>query len=169
MRTDPPESTPELVQMTAYLNFHRQTLLLKADGLTREQLAHRHPPSALTLAGLVYHLALVEETWMVQRFAGGPIPEPWDTVDWDATPDWELETGPTLEPQVLRSRYEEACRRSRDVVADAGDLDALSAVPLRNGNRFSLRWALLHLLEETARHNGHADLIREAIDGVLGE
>ncbi|SDC55162.1 Protein of unknown function [Geodermatophilus telluris] len=169
MRTDPPESASELVQLTAYLDFHRETLLLKTEGLSQEQLAHRHPPSTLTLGGLLYHLALVEETWMVERFAGRPIPGPWDAVDWDATPDWELETGATLEPEVLRSRYEEACRRSREVVAEAGDLDALSAVPLRTGNRFSLRWALLHLLEETARHNGHADLVRESIDGAVGE
>ncbi len=169
MRTDPPETGDETTVVTAYLAFQRETLLVKTDGLTREELARTHPPSSLTLAGLLLHLALVEESWSVERFAGEPIPEPWLGVDWDATPDWEFEAALDLEPGGLRERYREACRRTDAVVAAAGSLDALSAVPLRNGNRFSLRWMLLHLVEETARHNGHADLLREAVDGAVGE
>ncbi|MGY1686963.1 DinB family protein [Geodermatophilus sp. SYSU D00867] len=169
MRTDPPETADETTTLTGYLAYQRETLLLKTEGLTREQLARAHPPSSLTLAGLLYHLALVEETWAVERFAGEPEPAPWDGVDWDATPDWEFYAAVDLEPEVLRERYREAGRRTDAVVAAAGSLDALSVVPLRNGNRFSLRWMLLHLVEETARHNGHADLLREAVDGVTGE
>jgi uncharacterized damage-inducible protein DinB len=169
VRTDPPENASETVQLTGFLAYQRETLLQKTEGLTREQLGRTHPPSSLTLAGLLYHLALVEETWSVERFAGEPIPEPWAGVDWDATPDWEFDAALVLEPEVLRERYREACRRTDAVVAAADDLDALSAVPLRTGHAFSLRWVLLHLVEETARHNGHADLLREAIDGSVGQ
>jgi uncharacterized damage-inducible protein DinB len=169
VRTDPPENASEAATLTAYLAFQRETLLLKTEGLTREQLGRTHPPSSLTLAGLLYHLALVEESWAVERFAGRAVPEPWAGVDWDATPDWEFDAAPALEPEALRERYREAARRTDAVVAEAGSLDALSAVPLRNGDRFSLRWMLLHLVEETARHAGHADLLREAVDGEVGE
>jgi uncharacterized damage-inducible protein DinB len=169
VRTDPPENASETITLTAYLAFQRETLLLKTEGLTREQLGRAHPPSSLTLAGLLYHLALVEESWALERFSGQPMPEPWAGVDWDATPDWEFDTAPGLEPEVLRERYREAARRTDAVVAATGDLDVLSAVPLRNGSAFSLRWMLLHLVEETARHAGHADLLREAVDGAVGE
>jgi uncharacterized damage-inducible protein DinB len=151
-----------------YLDYQRATMLAKADGLTREQLARPHPPSTLTLAGLLYHLALVEESWMVARFAGRPEPEPWAGIDWGADPEWEFRTATTLEPDQVRERYREACERSREVAAAAADLDQLS-VAERDGQHFTLRWVLLHLLEETARHAGHADLIREAIDGQTGE
>ncbi len=169
MRTDPPENAAETVQLTGFLAYQRETLLLKTEGLSREQLGRTLPPSALTLAGLLHHLAFVEERWAVERFAGRPAHEPWMGVDWEATPDWELDVAPGLEPEVLRERYRLACRRTDEVVAAAGDLDALSEEPLRDGGRFSLRWMLLHLVEETARHNGHADLLREAVDGVVGE
>ena len=169
MRTDPPENASETVQLTGFLTYQRDTLLLKTEGLTREQLGRTLPSSSLTLAGLLYHLALVEESWSVEDFSGRPVPEPWAGIDWDATPDWEFEAALDLEPEELRERYRLACRRTDEVVAAAGDLDALSVAPLRNGGRFSLRWMLLHLLEETSRHNGHADLLREAVDGVTGE
>ncbi|MGY1697662.1 MULTISPECIES: DinB family protein [unclassified Geodermatophilus] len=169
MRTEPPENGSEAVLLTGYLAYQRETLLQKTAGLTREQLGRTSPPSSLTLAGLLYHLALVEESWAVERFAGQPVPEPWSGVDWDATPDWEFDEALGLEPEALRERYREACRRTDAVVAAAGDLGALSAVPRRTGAAFSLRWMLLHLLEETARHNGHADLLREAVDGAVGE
>ena len=74
-----------------------------------------------------------------------------------------------MAPDELRRRYHEACDRSRDVVARAGGLEALSVRSRRDGERFSLRWALLHLVEETARHAGHADLLREAVDGSVGD
>lgn len=105
---------------------------------------------------------------MVARFAGRPEPEPWAGIDWGADPEWEFRTATTLEPDQVRERYREACERSREVAAAAADLDQLS-VAERDGQHFTLRWVLLHLLEETARHAGHADLIREAIDGQTGE
>ncbi len=150
-----------------YLDYQRATMLAKTDGLTRDQLARPHPPSSLTLAGLLYHLALVEETWMEVRFAGRPEREPWAGVDWDADPQWEFRTAATLDPAQVRQRYLDACERSREVAAAASGLDQLSAAG-RDGQHFSLRWVLLDLLAETARHAGHADLIREAIDGQVG-
>jgi uncharacterized damage-inducible protein DinB len=169
VRIDPPETGTELDQLTRYLDYQRETLLLKAAGLDRAQLAQQHPPSTLTLGGLLNHLALVEDSWLRVRFAGLPDDELWTGIDWDADPDYELRTAAQLEPDELRRRYETACARSREVVAAASDLDQLSVQPRGNGARFSLRWVLLHLLEETARHAGHADLLREAIDGSVGE
>jgi uncharacterized damage-inducible protein DinB len=169
VRVRPDPAGSEVALLGQYLDYQRQTVLLKSDGLTREQLIRKHAPSDLTLAGLLYHLALVEETWMEVRFSGLPDRDPWAGVDWDADPNWEFRTAMELEPEQLRNRYEQACERSRQVVARASGLDQHSAQSLRDGRRFSLRWVLLHLIEETARHAGHADLLREAIDGQVGE
>jgi hypothetical protein len=168
MRAEPAPDAAEREMLGQYLDYQRATVLAKADGLTAGQLARPHPPSSLTLAGLLYHLALNEESWMEVHFAGRPERAPWTGVDWDADPDWEFRTAATLDPDQVRERYREACERSRQVAAAAASLDQLSADD-RDGQRFTLRWVLLHLLEETARHAGHADLIREAIDGQTGE
>lgn len=155
--------------LSQYLDYQRETMLSKTDGLNGEQLARKHSPSELTLAGLLYHLSLVEEDWMEVRFAGLPDREPWAGVDWNADPNWEFRTAAQLEPEQLRSRYREACERSQQVMSNATGLDQSSAKALRDGSHFSLRWVLLHLVEETARHAGHADFLREAIDGTVGE
>jgi uncharacterized damage-inducible protein DinB len=169
MRIDPDPGASELDLLGQYLDYQRETVLSKTEGLSRQQLARRHPPSELTLAGIVYHLALVDENWMEVRFGGLPEREPWIGVDWDSDPNWEFRTASALEPQPLRDRYRQACERSRQVVSAASGPDQLSVRPLHDGRHFSLRWVLLHLIEETARHAGHADLLREAIDGSVGE
>jgi uncharacterized damage-inducible protein DinB len=169
MRTDPDASGREHELLEQYLDYQRETILAKTEGLNREQMGQRLPSSSLTLGGLLYHLALVEEDWMEVRFSGLSEREPWAGVDWDADPEWEFRTGAGMEPETLRQRYRDACDRSRRATSRATDLDQLSVKPLRNGQHFSLRWILLHLMEETARHAGHADLIREAIDGSTGE
>lgn len=169
VRNDPDPGGSELALLGQYLDYQRETMLSKTDGLTREQLARKHSPSELTLAGLLYHLALVEEDWMEVRFSGLPDREPWAGVDWDADPNWEFRTATDFGPEQLQSRYREACRRSRHIVAEAESLDQLSIKVLRDGQHFSLRWVLLHLIEETARHAGHADFLREAIDGIVGQ
>ena len=115
------------------------------------------------------HLALVEDYWAQVRFLGLPEGEPWAQVDWTADPDWEFRTAAECPPEQLHDRYRQACDRTRAVVLQAESLDALSVMPLENGQQFSLRWMVLHLIEETARHAGHADLLREAIDGTVGE
>jgi uncharacterized damage-inducible protein DinB len=169
VRIDPDPAGSELELLAQYLNYQRETMLLKAADLTAEQLHEKHAPSDLTLAGLLYHLALVEESWLEVRFAGLPDRQPWVGVDWDADPNWEFRTAADLGPEQVRQRYRDACDRSRRVVSGATGLDQLSVQPLRDGQHFSLRWVLLHLIEETARHAGHADLLREALDGTVGE
>ncbi len=169
MRTDPNLDGAEFDLLSEYLDYQRETLLMKVDGLTQEQLAMKLFPSELTLAGILYHLSLVEETWMEVRYGGLPEREPWVGIDWDADPNWEFRTATSLGPEELRARYLEACERSRKIAASASDLNQPSANAFPDGRHFSLRWILLHLIEETARHVGHADLIRESIDGSVGE
>jgi len=169
VRSEPDPSGSEAELLGQYLDYQRETVLAKTEGLDREQMARPHPPSALTLDGLLYHLALVEEDWMEVRFLGLPDRQPWASVNWVADPDWEFRTSAEMEPEQLRQRYREACDRSRLVVSQASGLGQLSVKPLRSGRCFSLRWILLHLIEETARHAGHADFLREAIDGSVGE
>ena len=169
MRSDPERSGPELQQLCAFLDFQRETVLMKAEGLDAQQFGQTLPPSSLTIGGLLNHLALVEDSWFRERFAGLPEQELWAGVDWDNDPDFEFRTGGELPPDEVRQRYRDACARSRDVVAAAESLDQLSAQATRSGAHCDLRWVLLHMIEETARHAGHADLIREAIDGTVGD
>ncbi|WP_300602535.1 DinB family protein [Trebonia sp.] len=169
MRQDPDPTAGERDALAQYLDYQRATILLKAEGLSKDQLARQIPTSDLTLAGILYHLALVEESWMEIRFLGLPAQDDWKHVDWDADRDWEFHTATTMDPDDLRTRYEAACDRSRQAAARAETLDQLSAFKGEDGWQFTLRWVLLHLIEETARHAGHADLLREAIDGAVGE
>jgi uncharacterized damage-inducible protein DinB len=171
-RTDPALVGDELTMLNQYLDYHRATLAMKAAGLGREQLATRVGASDLTLAGLVNHAALNEDHWFGVILLDRPQAEPWASAPWDDDPDWEFHTALDLDPAELLSRYAETCERSRANIAEAaaaGGLDVLSARPSRRGGLFSLRWILLHMIEETARHNGHADLLREASDGTTGE
>jgi uncharacterized damage-inducible protein DinB len=169
MQIDPDLSGPESALLAQYLDYQRETILSRTEGLTQEQLSQQHAPSELSLAGLLYHLALVEEDWMEIHFSGQPDREPWLGADWDTDPDWQFRPASEVEPDELRSRYRQACERSRQVAAEATGLDQLSVRSIRNGQHFTLRWVLLHLIEETARHAGHADLLREAIDGTVGD
>ena len=170
VRQDPDATTTsERDSLAQYLDYQRETILLKTEGLTKEQLAQKIPTSELTLAGILYHLALVEEAWFEEHFLGHKPREDFADVDWKADPDYEFRTALEKDPDWLRRRYRDACNRARQVAAAAGSLDDLSVQPLSNGNPFTLRWVLLHLVEETARHAGHADLLREAVDGTVGE
>jgi uncharacterized damage-inducible protein DinB len=169
VRIDPANSGPEREQLTAFLDYQRETVLLKSEGLTAEQMAQPLAPSSLTLGGLLNHLALVEDSWFRMRFAGLPEDDLWEGIDWEADPDYEFRTAADVPPDELRRRYRKACARSREVAEQATSLDQLSVEKQRNGELFDLRWVLLHLIEETARHAGNADLLREAIDGTTGE
>jgi uncharacterized damage-inducible protein DinB len=169
VRQDPdPMTTSERDALGQYLDYQRETILLKTEGLGKEQLGRRIPSSGLTLAGLLYHLAFVEEDWFEVDFLGLPRRQEWQ-VDWAADRDYEFRVALDMEPDELRRRYRDACDRSRRVTADARDLDQLSVSTPIDGRPFTLRWMMLHLIEETARHAGHADLLREAIDGAVGE
>lgn len=167
-RTDPPLAADERSTLEGFLDYQRDTLWQKVEGLDAEQLGQVHPPSTITLGGLVKHLALVEDWWFTCVMTGAPYPPPWDAVDWDGDPDWEWRTGAQETPDQLRAQWQESVARSRRAVADL-PLDTLSQRPGRSGERFSLRWVMAHMLEEYARHNGHADLVRESVDGATGE
>ncbi|HET6165345.1 MAG TPA: DinB family protein [Marmoricola sp.] len=172
-RVDPPLRTGEAETLVAFLDYQRATLLMKVDGLDRDQLGRTLPPSTMTLGGLVKHLTLVEDWWFSVVLLDQPHSAPWDGIDWEADPDWEWRTGATDGPEALLAAYDETVARVRRTVEDllARDgLDTLSLKQSRRGNgAFSLRWILLHMIEEYARHNGHADLLRESIDGRVGE
>jgi uncharacterized damage-inducible protein DinB len=170
VRLDPdPTTTSERDSLGQYLDYQRETILRKTEGLTKAQLAQRIPTSGLTLAGILYHLALNEEAWFEGDFGGRPPREDFAGIDWAADPDYEFHTAMEKEPDWLRQRYRDACDRARQVTAAAGSLDDLSVSTRVGGKPFTLRWVMLHLIEETARHAGQADLLREAIDGAVGE
>jgi uncharacterized damage-inducible protein DinB len=173
-RTDPPLSAGEGDTLLAFLDYHRDTLRQKTEGLTQAQQATRLEPSTLTLGGLLKHMALVEDNWFSVVLLGNEDAEPWRGIDWDADPDWEFRTAADDSPDELRRLLDEAIANSDQNirhVLDADGLDGLSVRESRHAQegRFSLRWILLHMIEEYARHNGHADLIRESIDGSTGE
>jgi uncharacterized damage-inducible protein DinB len=172
-RVDPPLRAGEAETLVAFLDYHRDTLRMKVAGLDREQLGRTVGTSTMTLGGLVKHLTLVEDSWFSVVLKGNAAAEPWDSVDWKGDPDWEWRTGSTDGPEPLFTAYDETRTRVSaivdDVLADGG-LAAESVKESRQGEGlFSLRWILLHMLEEYARHNGHADLLRESIDGEVGE
>ena len=172
-RPEAPISADEAETLLAFLDYQRNTLRRKTEGLTQAQQATRLEPSTLTLGGLLKHLALVEDNWFSVVLLGNEDAEPWRGLDWDADPDWEFRTAADDSPEELRRLLDEAIAASdaniRQVL-DSGGLDALSVrESRRQEGRFSLRWILLHMIEEYARHNGHADLIRESIDGSTGE
>ena len=172
-RTDPPLAADEATTLVAVLAYHRDTLRLKTEGLTSDQLAQRLAPSALTLGSLLKHVALNEASWFGEVLHGRPMPEPWASADWDADRDWEMTSAKDDSPEELRRLMDESveqARRDIDAALAEGGLEFRSATLARKENEsFSLRWILLHMIEEYARHNGHADFLREAVDGVTGE
>jgi uncharacterized damage-inducible protein DinB len=145
--------------LQAFLDWHRVTLLYKCQGLTGEQLAERAvPPSDLSLLGLVRHMTRVERAWFRQRFADEPIE---DAYEREAA---FKETNPARAAADY-ARFTEECRLADTAAANA-PLDATFAW---DGEIMSLRLIYLHMIEEYARHLGHADLLRERIDGATGE
>ncbi|NYJ06849.1 DinB family protein [Petropleomorpha daqingensis] len=171
-RPEPPAAADEPATLLGFLDFHRATLAWKTAGLGADALRAPHAPSTMTLGGLLKHLALVEDHWFTERLHDRPEPPPWDAVDWDADPDWEWHSAGQDSPDELRTQWQASVERSRAAVDEAladGGLDRLAARPSRDGTRPSLRWILVHMVEEYARHNGHADLLREAVDGETGE
>ncbi len=152
----------ERAVLDGWLDFHRATLLLKCDGLTDEQLKRRPvPTSALTLLGLVRHLTEVERGWFLP-FLGtydGPV------YCTEADPDADFDGVPDADPVADLARF----RGEVDAIREAVRARGLDEVEVDGDRSFSLRWIVTHMIEEYARHNGHADLLREAIDGVTGE
>ena len=164
-RVDPPFAAGEKEMVSAFLDWQRATLLCKLQGLTDEELRRPHQPSGLTLLGLAKHLAVVETTWFRLRFAGEEVTNIPVPIDWEAF--WRIE--PDESTADILALYTGEVERSRAITA-AASLDdvARNADPSRHPG-LTLRWIVLHMIEETARHIGHADLMREAIDGQTGE
>ena len=172
-RPDPPMPAGEAATLPGFLEFHRATFAWKTSGLDANALAATTAKSSLTLGGLLKHLAFVEDFWFSYRFEANPPAAPWDTVDWDNDPDWDFTSATQDSPEQLRTAWSDSIARSRTITELALGLDdALDAVekrPRADGDSVNLRWILIHMVEEYSRHNGHADLLREAVDGLRGE
>ena len=171
-RVDPPPAGDEPTMLVSFLDYHRDTLRLKTEGLTAEQLAATLAPSTMTLGGMMKHLALVEDYWLGEVLLGREAAEPWRSADWETDHDWEWHSAAGDDPVPLRALFDETVAASDRILAEAvrDGLDRESVRGNRHtGEKFTLRWILVHLIEEYARHNGHADLIRESIDGTVGE
>ncbi|MEV4348507.1 DinB family protein [Actinoplanes sp. NPDC049596] len=169
---EPPVAGTETEHLIGALDRQRATFRWKADDLTAEGLNQRLPNSTLTLGGLLKHLALVEDYQIVGKFFDEPLPDPWKPTNWDDDPDWEFTSAADDKPAELYALYDAAVERGRARLARAlseGGLDQLRAQPFPDGRTPSLRRFLYDLLEEYARHVGHADLLREAVDGRTGE
>ena len=168
-RTKPATHGAEAAQLRAFLDFQRATLRQKATGLGQEQLARSCGSSTLTLGGLLKHMALVEDNWFSVVLLGNEDAAPWQGIDWDSDPDWEFRTAADDSPEVLFGLLDDAIAASDATLDDLGDdLDHQAVRRSRQDTPYDVRWILLHMIEEYARHNGHADLIRESVDGVVG-
>jgi uncharacterized damage-inducible protein DinB len=156
-----PKTGTEKEILRTILHNNRAAVAWKLEGVNAEDAARSMVSSGTNLIGLVKHLAWVELGWFVEFFAGEPVDDPYAGMD-DA--DMRAEPGDTAESVI--ELYEQHIARA-DAVIDAHDLDEMSARD-RHGERFSLRWIVVHMIEETARHAGHADILREQIDGTTG-
>lgn len=164
---EPPLSGDEVEMLLGYLERQRATFAWKVGGLGEAGLRARLAPSEMTLGGMLKHLARLEDDLTREWLLGqGQVP-PWSEVDWDSDPTWDWRTGRDEPPTVLYARWQDAVHRAREVFT----------AELVTGNRPladapepypSPRYVLLNMIEEYARHNGHADLIRESVDGLVG-
>jgi hypothetical protein len=164
VRPDPPAVADERTALGAWLDFHRATLLMKLDGLGDEQLRRSVVPSGTSLLGLVKHLTETEHGWFVNEYGQLGEDPLFETED-------DPEAGFRIEPHettaAIVDSYVAMCERCRSIVAAAPSFD--QTVPNHRRGRIDLRRIMIHMIEETARHNGHADIIRELIDGVVGD
>ncbi|MCU1593129.1 MAG: hypothetical protein JWO12_521 [Frankiales bacterium] len=171
-RPTPPPAGDELATALGFLDFQRATLRWRCEGLDPDGLRATTAASTMTLGGILKHMALVEENWFSYTLHEREWSQPWAGVDWDADRDWEWHSAAEDSPAGLFALWHAAVERSRADVAlalERGGLDQPATRIWTDGTAVSLRWILLHMLEEYARHNGHADLLREAVDGVTGE
>jgi len=164
-RVDPSRRGGELELLSEFLDYHRATLQMKCADLDEEQLKRRAvPTTGLTLLGLVRHLTDVERAWFIRTLDGRPAPPQYFSAE---DPDGEFDTLGSHPVEEVWRRYHAAVNEARTVVASfpAAEEPARSA----GADQPNVRWVLLHMIEEYARHNGHADLLRQAIDGEAGE
>lgn len=154
------------------LDRSRLTFAWKCGGLDAAGLSTPLPPSAMTLGGLLKHLALIEDFYTTRDVTGEPMGPPWRAADFDADPDWEWHSAASDTPEALYELWRGAVGRSRAAWAAAlasGGLDQPAQFAPESGEPRNLRRVLVDLHEEYARHVGHADLLREAVDGLVGE
>ena len=169
---EPPLAGTELKHLVGALDRLRTTFRWKADDLDAAGLQTRIGASSMTLGGLLKHLALVEDDIFTRRLRGESPGAPWERVDWDAEPDWEWHSAADDTPDELYALWDGAVARSRarlEAAVTDGGLDQLVHLSAPDGRRASLRRLLCDLIEEYGRHTGHADLLREAVDGRVGE
>ena len=170
---EPPIDGTEAEHALGALGRMRATLRWKADGLDEAGLRHRIPSSSLSLGGLLLHLAMCEDYYLTTKLRGEELVEPWRSLGHDGTDEWEFTTEAFTAAETY-AVFDEAVARNTRRIADAvaeggGGLDLVAHVDDGNGNHPRLRRLLHDLLEEYARHTGHADLLREAVDGRVGE
>jgi uncharacterized damage-inducible protein DinB len=162
----------EVDSVLSVLERNRKTFAWKTAGLDEGGLRATTAASTMTLGGLVKHLALVEADWLAVKLAGRDYGPPWEAVDFDADPDWEWRTGALDPPAEVYALWREAVERSRALateVIDERGLDGPAAFTWPDGRTPTVRAMLLDMIEEYARHTGHADILREAVDGRVGE
>jgi hypothetical protein len=162
-RAPEPRVADEYELLLGWLGFHRDALAAKCEGLTDDELVSASvPPSDLTLLGLVRHLTEMEHVYLVHALrGGGPLALVYCTDD---SPDADIAGLDAAMAQPSIERWKAERKQADELLSITSSLDAPAA-----GNRFTVRWNLIKLIQEYARHNGHADLIRESIDGVTGE
>jgi uncharacterized damage-inducible protein DinB len=164
-RDEPPEIADERQMLDAWLDYHRNTLLTKCAGLSADKLRRRAvEPSSMSLLGLVRHLSEVERSWFRRRVAGLDLPEIYVSDD---EPDADFDGVDSANAEADFHVFETEVRLAREATASLA-LDHVFHHPRRNID-MTLRWVYVHMIEEYARHNGHADLLRERIDGHTGE
>ncbi|MDN5551975.1 MAG: DinB family protein [Brevibacterium sp.] len=166
---EPAEAPGERQGLEEFLDYYREVMRRKVMGLDQTALNRTVADSSLTLGGIIKHLSLVEESWFVEDILGQELSEPWSAIDWETDRDWDFESAAHDSPDYLLALHAAACERSRQILAGIDDLDTLVAREPSSGDRFNVRWVLIHMIEEYARHVGHADLIRESIDGATGD
>ncbi|MFD5876863.1 DinB family protein [Streptomyces sp. NPDC060322] len=165
-RTEPALDAAERQMLEGWLDYHRATLAMKCEGLTDAQLREASvPPSEFTLLGLVRHLAENERGWFREVLAGEELPLIYGT---DEDPDGEFHLTEADTWEEARTTWQAEIEQARANAARF-ELDSPSVGVSKEGKPFSLRWIYTHMIEEYARHNGHADLVRERIDGATGE
>jgi hypothetical protein len=169
---EPTMTADEASMLLFAVDRSRAQFAWKCGGLDSAGLRKPRPPSEMTLGGLLKHLALVEDRYTAVALTGQPIGPPWDVVDFDADPDWEWRTAAGNSPEELYGLWRRAVERSRAAMARVlagGGPDQASKFTTRSGESPNLRRVLVDLHDEYARHVGHADLLREAVDGLVGE
>jgi uncharacterized damage-inducible protein DinB len=165
-RIFPPAEAAERQMVAAFLDLQRATLALKCDGLSASQLREEAiPPSSLSLLGLVRHMAEVERNWFRPLLAGEEMGGIW-SADSKLDPEPAFDEAATADVDTAFATWRAECQHADQLVAAAPSLEVTG---MRGGARFSLRWVMMHMIEEYARHNGHADLLRERLDGSTGE